>query len=136
MVRSNDVTRTAPQASGILQIRTPPPPDSQARLLDSLGDEEGDISTREGREAFWQHLLDRFKLLEWEQERQNEAFHLLRARLDVNVHVPPDGADLTAEQAASLAAKIAGYSGDDAPDVSSLVIYLDNVTAAALLTGA
>ena len=132
MVGSIDATSAPLYVTGSLQIHTPPPPGDETQA-GGLSDPENDLSSLKGREAFWQHLLDRFKLLQWEHDRQRAEFHLLDAELNIDALTSRQEPGLNAEEAASMASCIAGGSGSDAPDLSSLVIDLDNATAAVLL---
>jgi hypothetical protein len=131
VIVSHNIANTPYAASGIQQIETPAPQESQAEG-NAVNAEGPDLSSAEGRDSFWQKTMDRFKVLEWEKELAYAEFHPLSAQPVAEISSSPGG-ELSEQEASSTASDVALRLVTAEWDPSSLVQDLDGEAAAAIL---
>jgi hypothetical protein len=96
------------------------------------------LETDDGRDAFWQHLSDRFEITQWYEDHvtarlQGTEQSSLRIERPADSEVGIDTEDLDSDKAASMARLVASQVADGSAAPSAMVNNLDNRVAAALL---
>jgi hypothetical protein len=96
------------------------------------------LETDDGRDAFWEHLSDRFEITQWYEDHvtarlQGTEQSSLRIERPADSEVGIDTKALNSDKAASMARLVASQIADGSAVPSAMVNNLDNRVAAALL---
>jgi hypothetical protein len=96
------------------------------------------LETVDGRDAFWEHLSDRFEILKWYKDHVTARLQCteqssLRIERSADSEIGIDTKELDSDKAASVARLVASQIADGSAVPSAMVNNLDSRVAAALL---